>query len=123
MRPARLGAVLLGALVALAGCGEGVFESEEARTVYVRLTNFDLRPERLEIEEPGLAFFRVRNDGRSVHALEVSGPGVAGETEPIRPGAGATLRVNLAEPGEYELRCPFDDHEERGMRGVITVGE
>jgi plastocyanin len=72
---------------------------------------------------PGRLKLNVRNLGEDVHDLVVkrAGKRVGGLSTVIKPGATATLRLNLRTPGRYLLVCTVADHERRGMRATLTV--
>jgi plastocyanin len=129
------------ALVALAGCGgddeeraapaRTGTETETAPTteatgpvterVTIRGTDFELSPARPRIAEPGVVEFVFRNQGETVHALEVEGPEGEVETPTFGPGGSRRLRVDLSEPGTYTMYCPVGNHRELGMEGEIVV--
>lgn len=90
-------------------------------TVTVKETEFRLSPANASVRKAGVVEFRVTNAGKVVHALEVEGPDGGVETEEIKPGSSATLKANLDKPGRYKWYCPIGDHEQRGMKGEITV--
>jgi plastocyanin len=122
----------LGVAVALAvvACGDDEKNTTEeaqpatgaAETVTVRETEFALDPANPRIDAPGSVEFRVENDGKAVHALEIEGPGGESKTDDIQPGGSATLTANLDKPGSYEWYCPIGNHRDLGMEGEITVG-
>jgi uncharacterized cupredoxin-like copper-binding protein len=124
-------AFLIGACLALAGCGgSGSSESSETsggsqgaaqRTITVSETEFSLTPNVVDIGQPGTVAFRVRNIGQIAHALEIEGQGVHDETEAIQPGQSATLTIRLSKAGSYEMYCPIDSHESKGMKGTVKV--
>lgn len=92
-----------------------------ARTVDVSETDFKLSPADPKVDK-GVVTFRVKNDGKVTHSLEVEGPG--GEKQlakALQPGQSGTLEVKLDKPGRYEWYCPVDGHRESGMKGEITV--
>jgi|GEM_PF-1561801 len=99
-----------------------VAESLE-RNVTARLTEWAIGLSR-DTVPAGDVSIQVMNAGTRPHALEVEGRGIERETQPIAPGATATLTVRL-EPGTYEVSCPVDeegpDHDERGMRATLVV--
>ncbi len=95
---------------------------EPIDTIEVDETEFSLDPANITLDRPGTYVFRAVNSGDEVHALEIEGEGIEEETEDIEPGESAELEVNL-DPGTYVLYCPVGDHEERGMRGTVTVQE
>ena len=88
--------------------------------VEVAESEYRLDPANPSIEEPGVVEFAVRNVGREPHALEIETAGGEVETEQIAPGGSATLEADL-KPGRYVWYCPVGDHEQRGMRGSVTV--
>jgi uncharacterized cupredoxin-like copper-binding protein len=92
----------------------------------------------------GTVRFTARNEGPSIHELEVfsvpagvdpnhlpieanvadtEGPGleVVDEVEDIAPSTSATLTVSL-EPGSYVLICNLAGHYQQGMRLAFTAG-
>src|SRR5690348_11236059 len=74
---------------------------------------------------PGRLKLNVRNLGEDVHDLVVKRAGrrVGGLATVIKPGATATLRLNLRTPGRYLLVCTVADHERLGMRAALTVSK
>jgi plastocyanin len=72
---------------------------------------------------PGRLKLNVRNLGEDVHDLVVKRAGrrVGGLATIVKPGATATLRLNLRTPGRYLLVCTVADHERLGMRATLTV--
>jgi plastocyanin len=122
-------AVLIGACLALAGCGGGGESSSSAkstappqRTVTLSEAEFSITPNTFNAGKPGTVAFKVRNTGHIAHALEIEGNGVEEETDSIQPGQSTTLTVQLVKAGSYEMYCPIDGHEDKGMKGEITVG-
>jgi uncharacterized cupredoxin-like copper-binding protein len=92
-----------------------------AQTVAVSETEFKLSPSAPKVDK-GVVDFKVKNDGKVTHSLEIEGPG--GEQElakALQPGQSGTLEVNLSKAGTYEWYCPIDGHKDSGMRGEITV--
>jgi uncharacterized cupredoxin-like copper-binding protein len=63
----------------------------------------------------------VVNSGKTDHALEIEGPGVAEETETIGAGGEAQLTVEITEADEYEIYCPVGGHRDLGMEGTLTA--
>jgi len=114
------------ALLLLPACGGEDGSTDEGAApggpvVEVTLKDFTIDPSAIDVE-PGSYTFHVVNDGQTVHALEVEGPGGEMDTDELEPGASADLNVGLAEDGDYEMYCPVGDHHDRGMEGTITVG-
>jgi uncharacterized cupredoxin-like copper-binding protein len=63
----------------------------------------------------------VKNDGATVHNLNVEGNGIEEKkTADLQPGSSGKLTVNL-KPGKYEMYCSIDGHRASGMEGTITV--
>jgi len=97
--------------------------TQAAGTRAVSLTDFKIDPANPRIAKAGQVQFRVKNDGGTVHSLEVEGPN--GETQlpsELNPGQTGTLTVDLSKPGKYEWYCPVGRHREFGMEGEVTVG-
>jgi uncharacterized cupredoxin-like copper-binding protein len=93
------------------------------KTVNVSLTDFKIAPANPKISKPGKVEFKVKNDGGTIHSLEVEGPGEESKlASNLNPGQTGTLSVDLSKPGKYEWYCPIDDHKKFGMKGEITVG-
>jgi plastocyanin len=92
------------------------------KTIWVKETEFALKPAEITLEKPGTYLFKAVNSGGTVHALEVEGQGIEEETEEIQPGQSAELKVKL-KTGTYELYCPVDGHKEEGMEGKVIVKE
>ncbi|HYT52874.1 MAG TPA: cupredoxin domain-containing protein [Gaiellaceae bacterium] len=121
-------AVLIGACLALAGCGGGgkstpspATSGSPQQTVTISEAEFSVTPNAVDVGRPGTVAFKVRNIGHIAHALEIEGNGVEEKTSSIQPGQSATLTVELAKAGSYEMYCPIDGHEDKGMKGAITV--
>jgi len=131
-------ALLLGLSATLAGCGGGGYGSgagttsgsttastampaAAAKTVTVSETEYSLTPNVVHVDRPSTIAFKVRNIGHVAHALEVEGHGIHQELDAIQPGQSATLTVHLTKSGSYEMYCPIDGHEAKGMKGVVSV--
>jgi plastocyanin len=116
------------AAVLLPACGGEEATPDEAsgpagsgEVVEIALSDFAIQPGSFSLE-PGTYTFRVVNDGDTVHALEVEGPGGEVETGDLQPGDSADLDVDLTQSGDYEVYCPVDGHRDRGMEATLTVG-
>jgi uncharacterized cupredoxin-like copper-binding protein len=90
-------------------------------TIDVALAEFRLSPANPSVSKAGVVEFNVTNAGKAVHTLEVEGPEGEVETDSIDPGKSATLKADLGKAGRYKWYCPIGDHEDRGMKGEITV--
>lgn len=96
--------------------------AEASKTFQISEVEFKLRPADFTLAEPGVVEFVVKNEGGTVHALEIEGPSGEFETEEIQPGGEARLTAELGQDGTYKLYCPVGDHEGRGMVGKLVVG-
>ncbi len=102
--------------------GSDQTSEEAAETIEVSLTDFAISPANPRVESGGQVEFRVKNDGETVHDLEVEGPGTETKlASELDPGQSGTLTVDLSAPGSYEWYCPVGNHRENGMEGKITV--
>src|SRR5436309_4764130 len=92
------------------------------RTVKVNLSEWkiQLAPNRVR---PRPVVFEVTNAGVVPHAFEVEGGRLETSTPQIRPGASATLSLDLR-AGSYEVYCPVGkgSHKMLGMMNHLTVG-
>ena len=140
MRPPRSLVIASVAALALAGCGGDDEEERPAATtgggtetepaeakgpasakLTIRETDFKLTPSRAEVARPGVVEVVARNDGDTVHALEIEGPKGEVETSTFGPGRSDRVRVDLSEPGTYEMYCPVGNHRDLGMKGEVVV--
>ena len=91
-------------------------------TVKVRLSEWkvELAPARIPA---GPVIFEVTNPGTVPHAFELEGRGLEKSTPQIRPGATATLELDLP-AGNYEAYCPVGkgSHKMLGMMNHLMVG-
>ena len=100
---------------------ETAASGKPVETVAVSETEFKLDPANPSVAKAGVVEFKVTNDGKVVHALEVEGPNGEVETEAIQPGKSATLKADLSKAGSYTWYCPIGNHEAQGMKGKIKV--
>jgi uncharacterized cupredoxin-like copper-binding protein len=96
--------------------------ASSTQTVTLSEKEFSITPASISLTKPGTYTFKATNNGSIGHALEIEGHGVEQKTGTIDPGKTATLRVDLAEAGSYEVFCPIDDHKNMGMKASLTVG-
>jgi plastocyanin len=92
------------------------------QTIQISEQEYSLNPGTVTVSKTGTYEFRVTNNGKIAHALEVEGNGVEEKIGDIQPGAASTLRVTLTKDGSYELYCPVDGHKSQGMKGTVIVG-
>lgn len=117
--------VLLPISLLLAACGGSSSTSTGGpvqQTIQLSEQEYSLNPGTVTVSKTGAYEFRVKNNGKIAHALEIEGDGVEEKIGDIQPGASATLRVTLTKDGSYELYCPIDGHRGQGMQGTVTVG-
>jgi plastocyanin len=118
--------ILLPLLLLLAACGGSSDTSAGGgsvqQTIQISEQEYSLNPSTVTVSKTGSYEFRVTNNGKIAHALEVEGNGVEEKIGDIQPGAAATLRVTLTKDGSYEVYCPIDGHRSQGMKGTLTVG-
>jgi plastocyanin len=123
--------VVATALLALAGCG-GSEEPPDlpakvsaGNPLTVGATEYVFDPNRVTIEGAPARGTRQRialdNRGELAHNIEVlDGDEIVGRLRSFPPGEERDLTVDLA-PGEYRFICTVADHDEKGMRGTLTV--
>jgi uncharacterized cupredoxin-like copper-binding protein len=129
--------LLLPLALLLAACGGGGAGSNAAQTttttasapaaasshtVTLAEKEFSITPNSFSLTKTGAYTFKVTNNGRIGHALEIEGHGVEQRTSTIEPGKTATLQVDLPKTGSYEVFCPIDDHKNKGMKASLAVG-
>lgn len=113
-------AIAAAALLHLPGCGGGEPAVADQR-VEIEAASYSYSPAAPSVE-PGTVRFVVHNrSADEEHGFEVEGQGLEEEIASIPAGGTDSLTVTLANPGEYVVYCPVDDHEERGMRTTLTV--
>jgi hypothetical protein len=122
----RTGLLVLSVLLAspgLAAATGGTATNTNAKTVKVILSEWkvQLSPDKIPA---GPVEFEVSNTGSIPHALEVEGRGLERKTAQIKPGATATLQLDLS-AGRYEAYCPVGkgSHKMLGMLDHLTVGD
>jgi uncharacterized cupredoxin-like copper-binding protein len=99
----------------------GPASGKPLKTFTVRETDFRLTPSMFTASKSGTYTFHAVNKGHVEHSLEIEGRGVEKELGgKLKPGQSGDLTVVLS-PGTYEIYCPVDDHESKGMKGTIKV--
>jgi plastocyanin len=93
------------------------------KAIRIQETEYSLKPADIILKKPGLYVLKVVNSGSTTHALEVDGEGLEEYSKKIEPGQSTQLRLDLRKAGTYELTCPVDHHEEKGMEGKVIVKE
>ena len=127
-------AAVLVLVLALTGCGGGGKSGSatptsapsagapSGTTITVTEKEFSISPATISVSSPGMYVIKAVNKGQITHALEIEGKGVEAKTHDISPGGSATIRVNLTSAGPYEVYCPIDGHEAKGMKARLVVG-
>lgn len=111
---------LIAALLPTCGGGGAETGGPPDERVEIEATSFAYAPAHVSVS-PGTIRFVVHNTSDIVHGFEVEGHGMEEEIDEIEPGGTDSLTVRLEEPGTYEIYCPVDDHEQRGMTGTLIV--
>ena len=108
-------------VVALAAC-EGAAEDSGAvaERVEIEATSYSYSPATITVPA-GRIRFVIHNAADIVHGFEVEGQGMEEEIGKIQLGTSDSLTVTFEEPGTYEIYCPVEDHEQRGMIGTLEV--
>lgn len=112
-------AVAAGGVVAvLAVAGVVWFPSPEhgPEPVQVRMVDTEFVPS--EIDAVAGQVVQVRNDGKVVHSLLVTGMGKGVE---LQPGTESEFRIPGDAEGTYRLVCDIPGHAEAGMVGTLDV--
>lgn len=127
---ARAVATALLAAAALGACGGTGDPPDIPATVRagdpleVAAREYVFAPNRVTIRDGGAPVSQrivLRNRGELAHNVEVlDGDRVVGELRSFPAGEERALTVRLP-PGEYRFVCTVADHDEKGMRGTLTV--
>jgi plastocyanin len=120
-----------GAALALAACGgdtdppdiPGSARAGERLTITAR--EYLFTPNRITVRgaagKPEIQPITLRNQGTLAHNIEIlDGDGSVAKLRSFRAGETRNLQARLA-PGEYRFICTVADHDEKGMRGTLTV--
>lgn len=111
------GATALSALIAAP-----VMADEDGQVVKVSLKEWDLGFQNVKVEGEK-ARFEIVNDGEYTHSFElegeVGGHKVEFRARDLKPGTHTAFTVELPK-GTYEVYCPIDGHEDKGMKGTVA---
>ena len=125
---ARVLPLVMGAAVALAGCGESAIEPVQNRTIGLRLDEYRIMPQRVSAPAGPLRLI-IRNLGILTHnvaveTIEPPGSDKAEEeivrTETVHPGHRAEVSFTIG-PGTYRLVCTIANHDDLGQTGTLYV--
>ena len=120
-----------GAALALAGCGGDVDPPDLPETatagepLIVTAREYLFTPNRITLRgaggKPVAQRIDLRNQGELAHNIEIlRDERVVGRLRSFPAGQQRDLTVDLP-PGDYRFICTVADHDEKGMRGTLTV--
>ena len=150
VRRGPLVGLMLLAMAVAAGCG-GEASAEGGNQdlfdvppdVELRLDMLDIAfdVEEITVRAGDITAITIENTGALVHDITLESPSTHSgfrvlDGDPIsqdpprrstahltlRPGSTAELRLEIADPGQYEYYCSVPGHRGAGMHGTITVG-
>jgi uncharacterized cupredoxin-like copper-binding protein len=118
------------ALALLAACGGGSGSGSgssastpaaTAKTLTFTETEFKIDPASSTVKA-GDYTFMVENKGSFPHDFHIKTPdgSEVAKTEVLQANASGTIQVSL-KAGTYTFWCAVDGHEQRGMKGTLTV--
>ena len=94
-------------------------DSNKLRQYDVTLSEY--RIDMSQTLRPGNVELDVTNHGTMDHNFEIRGAGVKKTFTPnLKPGETRVLQLHL-NPGIYDVYCPLDQHEKKGMRSKVEV--
>jgi uncharacterized cupredoxin-like copper-binding protein len=142
---------LTGLVLALAaGCGgeasaeggdQDLFDGAPDGELQLDMLDIAFSVDEIGVRTGEIVAITIENSGALVHDITLESPGTRSgyrvlDGDPmsqdpprrstahltLRPGSTAELRLEVAEPGEYEYYCSVPGHRGAGMRGILTVG-
>jgi len=125
---ARVLPVLLGAAIALGGCGEPAIVPVANRTIGLKLDEYRILPKRVSAPAGQLRLI-IRNIGVLTHNVAVETiPKVGSDdqpeqivrTETVHPNQRAEVSFTI-QPGTYRLVCTIANHDDLGQTGTLYV--
>ena len=94
-------------------------DSSKFRQYNVTLSEYSI--DMSQTLRPGNIELDVTNHGTMDHNFEIRGDGIKKSFTPnLKPGETRVVQLHL-NPGIYDVYCPLDQHEEKGMRSKIEV--
>jgi plastocyanin len=91
------------------------------KTIEMNATEFSFGADTtITLDKPGTYEFRLTNQGKFPHALEIEGSGLEEKTATLQPNGTETLKASL-KSGTYEFYCPVGNHRQAGMEGKLVV--
>ena len=132
LRRATLGLMVAAPLpLLLAGCGGDDPVQLEGRTLRLRLDEYRIMPQDVEVRAGRLRIVAT-NIGRLTHNVKIvreneenlEAPNEEiGGTRSTQPGESAAVTFDDLEPGEYRLACTIANHDDLGQYGTLVVRE
>jgi plastocyanin len=120
-----LAALLVGVLVLVASVTAfGATKRKPARRTLVADPNGGLTFDKTKLTvRHGRVIITMKNPAGSgvPHGVAIRGHGIDKDGEVVGPGHTSRVSVKLKKPGKYTFYCPFDGHEDAGMKGRLTV--
>ena len=125
---ARVLPVLLGAAIALGGCGEPAIVPVANRTIGLKLDEYRILPKRVSAPAGQLRLI-IRNIGVLTHNVAVETiPKVGSDDQPVQIVRTETVHPNqraevsfTIQPGTYRLVCTIANHDDLGQTGTLYV--
>jgi uncharacterized cupredoxin-like copper-binding protein len=112
-------ALLFAVLAPQTALAEEDSESDADRTVTVEATEFEFKPEKIEMEPSTTLKLKLVNEGNVAHSWAV--PKLDVESERIQPGKTTSVMLEADEVGTYKIMCQVQGHEAAGMVGKLVV--
>lgn len=128
--PLRCSLATLAAALAIAGCG-GSQEAPDipatapaGKPLTIVAREYVLTPNRVTLrgaDGPVRQEVALDNRGDLAHNIEIlDGERIVARLRSFPAGERRAMTVRLP-PGDYELLCTVADHEDKGMRGTLTI--
>ncbi|HEX8121306.1 MAG TPA: hypothetical protein VF549_08595 [Solirubrobacteraceae bacterium] len=129
--PVRAALLALAVALLAGGCGDEAPVRVEGRTLRVKLDEFQVLPQNVDVGRGRLRIVAV-NVGRLPHNLKIvqldeedreAPPTELGGTGTAQPGETATFTFDDLPPGEYRMVCTITNHDDLGQYGKVIVDE
>jgi plastocyanin len=124
-----LGVGILGALAGTPVAGSPaaataqIMEGQEMMGVEVALHEWAIEPTTLSVSAGETVTLQIQNTGNNRHRLAIALGDEEASSETIQSGESTTFTVTFPEAGNFAMWCPIGSHAERGMVGMIEVGD
>ena len=115
----------------VAACGDEEPVEVESRTLRLRLDEFRIVPQNVQVKEGRLRIVAT-NVGRLTHNLEVvkqdeddleERPEEVAGTRTAQPNESAAVTIENLPAGEYRMICSIANHDDLGQYGRLIVEE